>query len=129
MYIDMKKQTGFTLVELMITVVILAILAAIAIPSYTQYVERAECEDGKALITGAANFMERYRAQNGGTYTNASLNGFGSSSEKFGVAITAAAAATYTLTATATAAARLNGSLTLTQANVRGGTLANQCNW
>lgn len=123
----MYTQKGFTLIELIITVVILAILAAIAIPSYTQYVERAECEDGKALITGAANFMERYRAQNGGTYTNASLNNFGTSSEKFAVEITNAAAATYTLTATARG--RLNGNLTLTQANARAGSLAGQCNW
>ena len=123
----MNKQEGFTLIELMIAVVVLAILAAIAIPSYTQYVDRAECEDGKALITGAANFMERYRAQNGGSYANASLNGFGSNSETFGVVITNAAAASYTLTATAQG--RLNGNLTLTQANVRGGSLAGQCNW
>jgi len=124
---DMNTQKGFTLIELMIAVIILAILAAIAIPSYTQYVERAECEDGKALITGAANFMERYRAQNGGSYANASLNGFGTSSETFDVEITNSAAATYTLTATAQG--RLDGDLTLTQANVRAGTLAGQCNW
>ncbi|TXI35665.1 MAG: prepilin-type N-terminal cleavage/methylation domain-containing protein [Aquipseudomonas alcaligenes] len=123
----MNAQKGFTLIEVLITAIILAILAAIAIPSYTQYVERAECEDGKALITGAANFMERYRAQNGGSYTNASLATFGSSSEKFAVEITNAAAATYTLTATAQG--NLSGSLTLTQANVRAGSLANQCNW
>ncbi|SIQ57268.1 type IV pilin protein [Aquipseudomonas alcaligenes] len=123
----MNIQKGFTLIELMMAVIILAILAAIALPTYTQYVDRAECEDGKALITGAANFMERYRAQNGGSYANASLANFGTDSETFAVEITNSTATTYTLTATAQG--RLAGNLTLTQANVRAGTLAGQCNW
>ena len=37
----MRTQQGFTLIELMITVVIVAILSAIAIPAYSEYVVRA----------------------------------------------------------------------------------------
>ena len=121
----MNKQHGFTLIELMIAVTIIGILAAIAIPSYTAYVDRAACEDGKALITGAANAMERRRAQNNASYdANTPLP---ANTNEFGVAASNVSAAAYTLTATA--AGRLDGTLTLAATGAHGGTLAGQCNW
>ncbi len=121
----MTRQQGFTLVELIIVTVVLGILAAIAIPSYTQYLDRAACEDGKALLTGAANALERNRAQNAGSYqANATLPG---ATSQFRVAASNVTASSYLLTATATG--RLSGALTVTEANVRGGTLANTCSW
>ena len=119
----MKNLRGFTLIELMMAVAILGILAAIALPAYQDYVERAACEDGKALISRAANQMERQRAQNNGTYVGASLGSM--AGEKFSVAASGLTVNGYTLTATATSV--LSGTLTLNAAGVRGGSLAGTC--
>ncbi len=58
------QQQGFTLIELMITVAIIAILAAVAYPSYNEYVQRGHRSEGQALLNDTAAFQERYDAQN-----------------------------------------------------------------
>lgn len=57
-----KHLRGFTLVELMITIVILAILASIAYPSYDTFIRRARMEEAKASIMNTVREMERHYA-------------------------------------------------------------------
>ncbi|WP_145006330.1 type IV pilin protein [Pseudomonas oryzihabitans] len=72
----MTSTRGFTLIEVMITVAIVGILAAIAYPSYQQYVLRSHRSEGMALLSEAAARMERYYAQNS-TYATATPNRLG----------------------------------------------------
>lgn len=55
-----SSQQGFTLVELLITVVIVAILASIAVPSYRQYVIRANRSAAKEAMMDIANRQQQF---------------------------------------------------------------------
>lgn len=60
----MKKQAGFTLVELVIAMVIVAILASIAIPSYRDSVRKSDRRAAQAAMMHIANLQHQYFVAN-----------------------------------------------------------------
>ena len=83
-----NRSQGFSLIELMIAVVIVGILAAIAIPMYSDYVTRSRRADGQATLMQVAQELERCYTQfskyndnscsvvNGGVVSETSDQGF-----------------------------------------------------
>jgi type IV pilus assembly protein PilE len=72
--VSMNSQTGFTLLEVMITVAIIGILAAIAIPAYNDYVLRGQLSEAYAQLAAQRVRMEQYY-QDMRTYTGAEAPG------------------------------------------------------
>lgn len=60
-----RVSAGFTLIELMIVVAIIAILASIAIPAYQDYIIRAQVTEGMSLISGAKASVWDYISNHG----------------------------------------------------------------
>ncbi len=60
-----KMQKGFTLIELMIVVAIIAILAAIAIPAYQDYLVRTQVSEGAVLTDGAKTAVSEFYSNTG----------------------------------------------------------------
>ena len=64
-----NKSAGFTLIELMITVAVVGILTAIALPSYNQYIARGKRAEARVAILQAEGWLERFYTENN-TYAN-----------------------------------------------------------
>lgn len=122
----MRNQKGFTLIELMIAVAIVGILAVIATPAYTDYVNRARRTDGHSALMTLSVQMEHYYSGNA-TYVGASTPedvGVSSTSPDghYTLSIGNLSATTYTLSAAPQGqqTADTCGTLTLTHTGVRG---------
>jgi type IV pilus assembly protein PilA len=77
----MKKQQGFTLIELMIVVAIIGILAAIAIPAYQDYTIRAQVSEGLNLSGGAKAAVTEYYQDRGSMPTSNTQAGLAGATE------------------------------------------------
>jgi len=122
-----RMVTGFTLLELMITVAIIGILAAIAIPMYGDYVTRSKIIGATSRLGDIRTQMEKYFMDNR-TYLNGavcgaqpSINAYNADpSADFQVSCPAATATTYTLQADGMPARGMTGfTLTVDEANLK----------
>lgn len=119
------RPEGFTLIEVMIVVAVVAILAAIALPSYNEYIRRGHRADARAGLLQAQQWLERAATATGVYPTSlpASLTWSGDGSKRYDIALAAGATnAAFTLTATPKGAQVGDkcGTYTLTHTGLRG---------
>ena len=117
----MYKNRGFTLIELMIVVVIIGILAAIAIPSYSDYVTRSKIPEAVSGLAGMRVRMEQYFQDNRsfvGACTAGTVAPLPAATQNFTFACSNLSLTSYTVTATGIGT--MNGFVyTVNQANAR----------
>lgn len=118
-----KANKGFTLIEVMITVAIIGILAAIAIPAYTQYVQRGRVAEATSNLSSLRVALEQYYQDNR-TYVGGVSAPAAGDAKYFAYAPTVALSANaYTITATGVAGLMDGYTYTINQNNVKTSTV------
>lgn len=124
----MKRARGFTLIEVMIAVAIVAILATVAFPAYTDYITRSKISEAVGQLSEMRVKLEQFFLDNR-TYVGACAAGTvaplpaSPQVKYFAYTCPTLTATTYTVTATGAAAQGMNGFVyTIDQANNRGTT-------
>jgi type IV pilus assembly protein PilA len=130
----MKRQTGFTLIELMIVVAIIAILAAIAISQYQDYVIRSQVSEGSSLADGMKTAVAEFYNNTGrfpGSNASAGLAASGSITGNYVSQVDATngqITATYSSTAPRKANSAIDSQTLIFSAITTAGSMTWECN-
>lgn len=95
-----RVQQGFTLIEIMISVAIVGILMAVAIPAYTDYVIRGRLSEAFTALGGAQPAAEQFWSNNRTYVGFDGVSTFPTATANFRYTLSGATASSYTLTAT-----------------------------
>ena len=126
----MKKASGFTLIEILIVVAIVGILAAIAVPMYTEHITRSQLVEAHTGLSDLRVRMEQFYQDNR-TYDGAALDNCGAGVPGVAKNFTfncRSLGQTYTATATGSAGRMVGFGFTINEQNVRA-TTATPANW
>lgn len=130
----MRQARGFTLLELMIVVVVVAILGAIALPSYRDYILRGKITEAHSSLSELRLRAEKYFSDNR-TYQNAGATDVGfnetiSGARYFTYDCTAASANAFTCSATGAASEGMTGfAYSIDQSNTRASDFTSVTGW